>query len=311
MSAKQSNYAVIDVGTNTFHLLIARFHAKEARIEAVYRERRFVKLAEQGIDRIIPAAQARGLEALSRFSRLLPDHGVRHHRVVGTAALRTAANGPAFIEAVRRRTGLRIETVSGLEEARLIYRGVSLAVPFDQQYRLIVDLGGGSVECMLANARGVAWAQSFPVGLAVLSHRFYLADPMPTEAFEAMNQWLDEELRPLDEALKKYPPADMVGASGTFDILDDLFGVESPGGGMAIPVAAIEGLSTRLAPSTIAQRLRMPDIPSPRADLITLALALILHLARRARLSRVIHSAYAMKEGILRDMLEPPPTAGT
>ncbi len=297
-------FGVIDVGTNTCHLLIASYREGEP-VRVAFRERRFVKLAEKGIDVIRPEAMERGLAAIRHYHALLPAYKVSSTRIIGTAALRTAANGPQFIREVLDSTGLRIETVSGDEEARLIHLGVSLAVPFGEPYRLIVDIGGGSVECILANRDGVAWAESFPIGLGVLFHRFHRHDPMLDRDWEDMRGWLDAILEPLDEALKRFPPQDLVGASGTFDVLADMLDSThlSPTSSR-YGLAALKDYRKKLLPSTTSERLLMADVPDDRADMFVLALFLAEHLAERAGLSTITSSTYAMKEGILREMAE-------
>lgn len=293
---------VIDVGTNTCHLLIAAF--REGRpIRDIYRERRFVKLAENGIDTIRPEALQRGLAAIRHFNGIIQEHEVAAVRVIGTAALRTATNGKAFMDEVFRETGLRMECISGDEEARLIHSGVSMAVPFGIPYRLIVDIGGGSVECILANRRGVAWARSFPVGLAVLFHRFHRHDPMTPEDRREMDAWLQRQLAPLDDALARFQPIDLVGAAGTFEVLAEALEVNYLSGQSAqFSLEAMQAYSRPFLETSIAGRKAMPDLSEERADMFVLALLLLDHIACRAGLSTITTSTYAMKEGILREM---------
>ncbi|MBL7775172.1 MAG: guanosine-5'-triphosphate,3'-diphosphate pyrophosphatase, partial [Saprospiraceae bacterium] len=149
-------HAVIDLGTNTFHLLIAERDPAGAW-SALHRDRLFVRLAESGIHHIGPAAYARGLEALLRFRQQLDRHAIAPETVLayGTAALRTAANASDFLAELRRQTGIRAEVIDGHREAQLIFQGVRQAVPFPDNRVLVMDIGGGSVELILAEGEQV------------------------------------------------------------------------------------------------------------------------------------------------------------
>lgn len=146
--------AVIDLGTNTFHLLIADLHA-DGRIEEVYRERRFVKLASEGIATIGEAPFARGLEALNHYRKILDEYNCANLKAIGTAALRTASNGPEFVRTARETVSIDIQLIPGDEEAQLITKGVLAALPPLNERILIMDIGGGSTEFIIADREAV------------------------------------------------------------------------------------------------------------------------------------------------------------
>ena len=160
-------YGVIDLGTNTFHLLIIETDDTDAFRE-IYREQHFVKLAEDGIGTIGAAPYARALKVMQDFEEVLDKQQVSGLCAFGTAALRTARNGQAFIEEVKTLTGIEVELITGDREAELIHKGVLQAVPFSSECWLIMDIGGGSVEFIIADKNEMYWAQSFPIGVAVL-----------------------------------------------------------------------------------------------------------------------------------------------
>lgn len=293
-------YGIIDLGTNTFHLLIASWTA-EGGFQDIYRERRFIKLAEGGVDRISEAAFGRGLQALQAYKDTLDRYQVPHIRAIGTAALRTADNGLLFIDQVKKLTGLRVELISGDEEARLIHLGVQQVVHLGERPQLIMDIGGGSVEYIISDAEQVYWAQSFPVGLAVLYRRFHHSEPILEEELENIRRFLDEQLAPLMEALSRFPVQHLIGASGTFDILADL--LSSPGDGP--PAFELENLRSfyrKIRQSTQPERLRMEGLPESRADMIVVALILLDYTLQKCGASKVIVSSYALKEGMLHEM---------
>ena len=296
--------AVIDLGTNTFHILIAEEQPDQS-FKALHRQRFFVKLAEEGIETIGQAPLERGFAALSHFKKLIEELEVTKVKAIGTAALRTASNGPAFVQQVKAQLGFQIELISGSQEAAFIHKGVALAVPFRQENYLLMDIGGGSVEFILANKNKVHWAQSFPIGVGVLYKGFHKSNPITATEIKATNAYIDSFLNPLQKALAAFPAHTLVGASGTFDVLESLLAKE-----MASPTHAYVSvkdffpLYDRIISTTEAERYAMQTIPDTRADMIVVALILIDNILSTVAIDQIIVSRYAMKEGILLDLLE-------
>ncbi len=300
----RSRYGVIDLGTNTFHLLVAEQQA-DGRLKTLHRQRIFVALAEDGIEAIGDAPYARGLAALQEFRKILDDLAVKQVRAFGTAALRTASNGPEFVITVENQLGIQIQLIPGNEEARLIHLGVAQAVPFDQDYSLIMDIGGGSVEFIIANQKGVVWSQSFPIGVAVLFQKFHHQDPIATNEVDQLIAFLHSELAPLLDVLKQYPAKVLIGASGTFDVLENLLASQRHSDiYSSFEVAQFDPFYQRFLFSTLAERLRTEGIPDSRAELLVVALVLIHFVLKATSIQQVAVSAYAMKEGILQEMVE-------
>jgi len=150
-------YAVIDMGTNTFHLLIVE-QVEHGDWKQVVRHRIFVRLGEDGLRQIGKKAYKRGLDALKVFKTQILATGVKPHNIVanGTAALRSAVNAAAFLKDAESITGLKLHVISGEREANLIYKGVRRAVPFPENNVLIMDIGGGSVEFIIADRYRIA-----------------------------------------------------------------------------------------------------------------------------------------------------------
>ncbi len=300
-------FAVLDLGTNTFHLLIAEQNAA-GQWQTLVREKRYVKLAEEGIHRISDAAFARGLVALQSFKIQLDTHGVPSSAVqaFGTAALRTAENAPEFVEQVFTLTGIRPESIPGDREAALIYLGVRQAVPFPDNRVLIMDIGGGSVEFIIADRTQVLWQQSFPIGVAVLYRTFHRHDPIAGIEIQHLEAFLDESLADLWAALVRFPAPTMVGASGTFDVIDlflldpatkaELYGY--------IELSAFEPLCNQLIQSTLAERRAMPKLPEERVEMVVVAIILIRRVLQRAGIREIYTSVYALKEGMLAELAQ-------
>jgi len=298
--------AVIDLGTNTFHLLIAERPESGGAWQHLLRRKFYVKLAEEGIERIGDGAYERAMTAVRAFHQDLEAHQVPPNAVkaFGTAALRTAANAPDLLAQMLQETGIQPETISGQREAELIYKGVRQAVPFPEHRALIMDIGGGSVEFILADRQQVLWQQSFPVGVAVLYRNFQQHDPMPPIEVWRLENYLEGALSDLWEALRHYPAASLIGASGTFDVIDNLLldsTVKPPLYGR-IPLKAFEPLYHTIIDSTLEQRLAMPGIPQERAEMVVVAMVLLRHVLRKSQVTDIYTSVYALKEGMLEEV---------
>ena len=293
--------AVIDLGTNTFHLLIAAVE-DEDRVREVYRERIFVKLASEGIETIGPEPFQRGITALRHFAEEIRKHRVDRVTAIGTAALRTASNGEVFVRTAELETGILIRLIPGDLEAELITRGVLAALPPLRERILIMDIGGGSTEFILASEAGVHWRQSFPIGVAVLQRNFHHSDPIDETEIRSLDEYLARILVPLRDVLREYPTRHLVGAAGTFDVLAEILrdetGEKHPTS-HRLDLGGLEDLHFRIVASTFQERLDMDGVPVERADLIVVAMLLIRFVMQLAETDRISVSDYAMKEGIL------------
>ncbi|MEM9834901.1 MAG: hypothetical protein AAF828_00280 [Bacteroidota bacterium] len=306
MDGQAPTLAVIDLGTNTFHLLIVQGRDAAGNFREIYRERRFVKLAEDGIETIGAAPYQRGLESLVHFRKIMDEHDVSRYQANGTAALRTATNGQQFMFAALEQANISINLISGDEEARLITKGVLAALPpLGNDRILIMDIGGGSVEFIIAEAEGTLWAQSFPVGVAVLKRRFHQQEPIGTDELGSLIDFLQTSLTPLWAALTNYPTRHLVGAAGTFDVIAHLMSSEQPTPHChAITLDSFQAFYERCVGANLEERLTMPGLPAQRADLMVVALVLIKVVLTGANIQRTTVSNYAMKEGILTEMMQ-------
>ena len=294
--------AVLDLGTNTFHLLILEFQEDGQFIEH-FRERRFIKLAENGIQKIGPAPFQRAVASMQDFAKILKEQDVSRTFAFGTAALRTASNGAQLADTILEKTGIEVAIIDGDREASLIHQGVKLAVPFDQKNRLIMDIGGGSVEFIIANRDQVQWAESFPIGVAILYNAFHQSEPISTRAQSDLIRHISEKLSPLRTALLKFPCDDLVGASGTFDVIENLLADGKAGPHHAFVAASkLDILKNKVLPATLDERRNMPGVPLDRSDMIVVAVLLIEYIIQIADIKRIIVSEFALKEGVLAEL---------
>lgn len=300
-------YALIDCGTNTFHLLIAEPDETETGVpfKEVYRERVFVKLAEDGIATLGAAAYQRALHTLQHYANIIAQHEVAEVRVSGTAAIRTASNGAQLRDEVKATTGLEIEIIPGEREAQLIQRGVAWAIGPQKDRWMVMDIGGGSVEFIIVDQQEVRWYDSFPIGVAVLYRHFHQTEPISTQEIGHTNVFLSGQLAKLQLALLQYPVQHLVGAAGTFDVLAKVLGDNHP-----TPHStslSLQGFNTfyqEVIEATREERHAMTDIPDTRADMIVVALILVKMILEKANIQQLTVSTFSMKEGMLAEMME-------
>jgi exopolyphosphatase/guanosine-5'-triphosphate,3'-diphosphate pyrophosphatase len=209
--------------------------------------------------------------------------------------VRNANNGSALVRDIFEQTGIRVEIIPGAREAELICQGVRQAVPLGTEPHLIMDIGGGSVEFIVANQETIFWKQSFEIGAQRLLDRFFKHDPLTTDDVHELQQYLTAKLAALTAAVQHFRPTALVGASGSFDTLGDLQAARD----------SFYQSYHQLLHSTHEQRVAMPGMTPMRADMIVVACILIDFVLKTYDFLHIRASAYALKEGLLQEMLTP------
>ncbi len=290
--------AVIDLGTNTFHLLIVE--ASGESWNELYRERIFVNLAEEGIEKICDSALTRGLEALRHFHEIIVDHDIIDIMAVGTAALRRASNSELFVLHVKRELGLEIQVIDGQKEAKYINAGVMKAVPPADGNFLIMDIGGGSVEFIISSNREPMYFVSYPVGVAVLYDKFHKTEPIADHELASIDQFLNQVMEDVTAKIIDFDSIGLIGASGTFEVVDSV--VQNHRDSTSFSSIAIDDFTRmyqRVIPMNYEERQADSTIPLTRARYIVVALKLIEHVLSKFQISSIGVSSYALKEGIV------------
>jgi exopolyphosphatase / guanosine-5'-triphosphate,3'-diphosphate pyrophosphatase len=294
--------AVIDMGTNTHHLMIVDREANESWTPLV-RHRVFVKLGEEGLQTIGAAAFKRSLDAMKTFKAQLDAAGVELFNVhaFGTAGLRMASNSKALCTQIFQETGIEVEVISGDKEAEAIYRGVRTAVPFPEGSVLIMDIGGGSVEFIIANRTQIFWQRSFDIGVSILFQNFHKSDPIAFDEVRSLTDFLDLSLQPLRDALKQFPCSVLIGASGAFDTIDIflLDPLKKPKLYGHIKRPEFEPLYQKFLHSSLEDRHKMEGLSLERLEMIVVAQILVHHVLDLAEIKEIYTSEYSLKEGML------------
>ena len=297
--------AVIDLGTNTFHILVAELN--EDSVKIVHREKVAVKIGEGGISAqtITDLARARAIDTLKHFKDVADTLGVTEIHATATSAFRNATNRKDVVEEICRETGIKIRVISGDEEAELIYNGVKKALRLHKEKSLIMDIGGGSVEFIIADEDQSYFKQSFEIGAQRLLDLFQQHDPITSEEINQLEAYLHEQLQPLGKAVKKFKPTTLVGSSGSFDTLSDIF---CKGNDIQRPADATESSLTLdsffriyedLLHKNRNERLQILGMIPLRVDMIAVAGTLISYVVKQYNIVHIRVSSYSLKEGLL------------
>ncbi len=207
--------AAIDLGSNSFHMLIAKHEGDNLIIIDQLKESVRLGAGLDNNNQISDEAAARALECLGRFGQRIKHIPANGIRVVGTNTLRRAGNASEFLKSAEALLGHRIEIVSGVEEARLIYLGVSHHVVEENGRRMVIDIGGGSTEITLGDRFEPIYIQSFEMGSVVISHRVFEGGRISKKRIRLAQLAAEVELEPYIEHYKKLNWVDVIGASGT------------------------------------------------------------------------------------------------
>lgn len=297
--------AVIDLGTNTFHLFIVELEGE--LLKTLYKEKIAVKIGQNGISKgyIAKDAMKRAIHTLEVFKTVLNQFQTTDVVGVATSAIRNAKNGQELLDKIYEATQIEIQIISGDREAELIFEGVRAASAVDNSPQLVMDIGGGSVEFIIGNDTEIFWKRSFEIGAQRLLDKFHKHDPMPAKSVNEIFEWLDVELEELKAAIKEHQPKGLIGCSGTFDTLVEIHfkqtGEDRPVHPklFELPIKAYRDMHRELLIKDKAARLLIPGMVSMRVDMIVVASCLISFVTDLIPTEHITACTYALKEGVL------------
>jgi exopolyphosphatase / guanosine-5'-triphosphate,3'-diphosphate pyrophosphatase len=337
MPTLAATFAAVDIGSNSCRLKIARVVAH--RLKTLHEDREVTRLGTSVFDTglVSPDAMATTLKALKRFQRAVQAHGVDQIRVVATAAMREARNAQAFVTWAKAETGWTIEIISGLEEGRLIHRGVMTNEPGAGGKVMLVDVGGGSCEITLSEHKRIKDTVSLPLGAVRLTQEFIPDDPPSEEALARMKQFIARELRRAHRRIQPGSVPLVIATSGTAAALSEAHtaliksetvtkisakavvrrvaglttrGGRSRAGGTTSPVALeittqqqVRRLATKLRKMNMAERSAVPGIGPKRAEIIVAGAVVYAELLEVFELAGFRYSDLGLRDGILAQML--------
>lgn len=294
--------AAVDLGSNSFHLQVARVEGEQLFYLDAHKEP--VRLAG-GLTttKLLDAAsQRRALDCLSRFGERLKGMPPGAVRAVGTSALRVAKNAAEFMQRARSALGFDIEVVSGREEARLIYLGVAHSLPLNHDRRLVVDIGGGSTECILGVGYEPQERESLRMGCVVFSQRHFAGGRIDKASLKAAETEARIEIQAAAYAFRRGRWSEAVGSSGTARALGEILRQNGRSDGR-ITLEGLTWLRDRLLRAGSVQALDLPGLKADRRPVIVGGFSIMLALFQELGIETMTVAQGAMREGILWDLL--------
>jgi exopolyphosphatase/guanosine-5'-triphosphate,3'-diphosphate pyrophosphatase len=303
--------AVIDCGTNTFNLIIIEWHGGAA-YRKIYSSRIAVKLGEGAINEgyIAEASFRRGLDALQTFRATFDTYRVDKIQAFATSAIRDARNGADFVREALAHYQIPVTVIDGNREAELIYFGIREAVRLGEQVSLIMDIGGGSNEFLLANRHQIFWKQSFNIGAARVLEKFRHSNPITQAEEREITHYLEQALQPLLEAAREFRPSELIGSSGAFESLVEMIHGELGGEPLSADKTEYEvnldqhfRISGLVKSLSLEERRRIKGLLPIRFDMIVISCMMVDLVLNLLDLKRMRVSTYSLKEGALAEYL--------
>jgi len=301
LSANSDIIAAVDLGSNSFHMIVAR-KAREGLI-VVDRLRETVRLGgNMERDGMLqePAMQA-ALHCLSQFGQRLRDVPPENVRAVGTNTLRRAKNRGQFLEQAERSLGHAIQVISGIEEARLVYLGAVRTLPRSEDRRLVVDIGGGSTEMIVGEGLQTDALESLQMGCVSFSDRYFPGGRTAEQAFHEAELAASLQLRPVKNPLRRTGWTSVIGTSGTIRAVRDL--VYETREDSVITLAGLDELKFRLLDAGSVAAAGFKALSEDRAPVFPGGLAILRQVFMALKIEQMRVAEGALREGLLYDLL--------
>ena len=294
--------AAVDLGSNSFHMVVARY--SHGQLIILDRLREMVRLGA-GLDeqeRLTREATETALACLERFGQRLHDMKAESVRVVGTNTLRRAKRKGAFLDRARSALGHPIEIISGIEEARLIYLGVAHTMPSEPGRRLVVDIGGGSTEVIIGEGKTAKKLESLYMGCVSMSSRYFNDGGITDKRIKRARLGARLELEPVRANFRNYGWDQAVGSSGTIRSVGDVIRARNNGDG-AITPAAVDSLLDHAVKAGEVSKLRLPGLSEERLPVFAGGLAILAEIFDAFDIKSMRVADGALREGLLYDLV--------
>jgi exopolyphosphatase / guanosine-5'-triphosphate,3'-diphosphate pyrophosphatase len=311
MSNHPKRFAAIDIGTNSFHLIIVEVK-KNGSLKLLDKERVFLRLGSEfgeDLSNISEKETAKAISVLKDFSALIKNYKA-DVRAVSTSAVRESKNKNEFIKTMFDETGIKVETIEGTEEANLIFLGMKNALPLDDKSVLGIDIGGGSTEFIYGVNGKPKFAESVKVGAVRLSKKFFPDFVTTQSAVNACSEYVEQQIK-LNLNIKTDLDIDFaVGSSGTVDTICVIKQFKNneemkPGlNGYSFEKLEFDEIyNSVMNLKNPSERMKIPGIETKRADIIPAGLIILKKAFDLFNIKKMVLSEYALREGVVFDMI--------
>ncbi|MBV8949593.1 MAG: Ppx/GppA family phosphatase [Actinobacteria bacterium] len=302
--------AALDLGSNSFHLLVADVHADGTFVPLV-REKEMLRLGDAVArdGRVSDAMADTAVATVRRFRKLAEAAGATEILACATSAIRTASNGDDVVDLIETEAGIPVEVIDGLEEARLIFGAVRASVVLEPAPALCFDVGGGSVEIMVGDAGAMFWATSERLGVARLTQDLVHSDPLTKADRRALREHITRVLEPVAQRVAAFEPKLVVGSSGT---LEDIAQMVAARRDANVPVSLNQLTFTRdefvplhreLTTLPASERRKIPGLEARRIDLIPAGAMFLATAMEVFHFDEMTVSEWALREGMVLDAI--------
>lgn len=295
--------AAIDLGSNSFHMIISRL--RDGHFQVVDKLREMVQL-RAGLDedgRLSDEAQERAIACLQRFGERIKELPSTSVRVVGTNTLRVAKNSQSFLRKARLALGHPIEIVAGEEEARLIYLGVAHALAFDDSRRLVMDIGGGSTEFIIGEGFSGLKRESLEMGCVSFSQRFFVGGKVSKTRMKTALIAAGTRLRSIQRPYRKMGWIDAIGASGTIRTVANIVKENGWSDDGVITPKSLDKLIESMIDAGHSDKFKLEGLSEERRSVLAGGVAVLKAAFDRLKIDRMVVSDGALREGLLYDLL--------
>lgn len=307
---KEKNLAAIDLGTNSFHMLVVKVR-QDGSYESIAKEKEPVRLGSGSGDyeEIDEEAMGRGIACLKRFKVIAESHKAEIF-AIATSALREALNREVFLKKAKKEAGIRIDVVNGQEEARLIYFGILQGLPVFKKRILMVDIGGGSTEILVGEGGDVLFSQSLKIGAVRLSERFFTKDTIEITDVQRCRFHIEAYILPLIEEIHKWKPEIIIGSSGSITSIGSMVLAmrnekRDRLNGFEFEAQEFRKIRESLdSANTFKKRTRIPGLEEKRADIIVAGSLILDEIFKHFNLKKMMISDFALREGIVYDKIK-------
>jgi len=308
--------AAFDLGSNSFHMILVETRP-DGSFVPIAKEREMLRLgdlvAKSG--ELGSEARERAFEVIRRFKTIADTQQADQIVAVGTSALREARDGPDFVANVRRKLGLTIHIIDGIQEAATIFNAIRASVVLDPAPALALDLGGGSLELMLGDAAGLAFAASVKLGVGRLTSMFFDSDPPSESELSKARRYIERELDPVLSELAEFGPKLLIGSSGTFIAIASISATMRDGSEpdhlnhLTVSYDDVITASKRVLTETKMNRAKIQGADARRSELLPAGFLVLIHVMERLQMHEITISGWALREGlILRTIAEHDPS---
>jgi exopolyphosphatase / guanosine-5'-triphosphate,3'-diphosphate pyrophosphatase len=307
--------AAIDIGTNSLHMVVVEIKPELPAFSVIAREKDTVRLGDRDpiTGNLNPAIMEKAIAALGRYQTIAKSLGAQEVIAVATSATREAPNGREFIDQIDRELGLKVDLISGVEEARRIYLGVLSGLEFNNIPRISIDIGGGSTEMILGDSEEPRTLSSTKIGAVRLTSELVTTDPISDKEFIYLQAYICGQLeRAIEEIKAQLKPGEMpqmVGTSGTIETACLVIAREKTGAlpsrlhGFQLQRRDVEQLVQKLRRLNVIDRAQIPGLSERRAEIILPGLMVLLHAMTALDMESLVLCERSLREGVIVDWM--------